>query len=441
MAPVVFRPTGLPHQVDFWKTDESNVATALVGGYGTGKTYSLAVKSLLLSLRYPGEQGMVLSPTYRMLRDPFLKVLQEVKEKFFPELRISVSYSNSNPLLLLPQLGTEILLRSAERVELLKGVNLSWALIDEPGTIKQEAFEITQSRIRRGKCRQIFLAGTPEGINWFAYTFDHPKPGYKTIRARGWHPDVGSYVENQLLKAYGGQPAKLRSYVYGEFVSLFEGLVYSNYSLKAVKGDIPATSPNSPLILTCDFNVNPLAFLVCRTVGNTVIVTDEISVTGTTWDAMDRVLSLIPNPTNIHVYGDATGSRRDTRSFTTDYAIIKRKLTEAGHKVTLRVTRSNPPVIDRVNAVNAKLWDGTLILSPDTPLLQDSFTRTTWKPGIKVIDKPAGETWTHFTDALGYFIAAAYPITHDGKIKTISPDYRPDLDRSYNNLSLECGFM
>ena len=66
-----------PRQWDFMAT--SDRLAAFVGGIGSGKTYVGAVRSLLFAIEQGG-LGMVVAPTYPMLRDATLRTLIDIAD-------------------------------------------------------------------------------------------------------------------------------------------------------------------------------------------------------------------------------------------------------------------------------------------------------------------------------------------------------------------------
>ena len=96
-----------PRQWDFMAT--SDRLAAFVGGIGSGKTYVGAVRSLLFAIEQGG-LGMVVAPTYPMLRDATLRTLIDIAEA----LRIPVK-TNEAKMTMQVQSGARgsILLRSS----------------------------------------------------------------------------------------------------------------------------------------------------------------------------------------------------------------------------------------------------------------------------------------------------------------------------------------
>ena len=100
-------------QADF--VDCPDRFTAMIAGTGAGKTYAGAVKASLACMR-PGI-GLVVAPTYRMLADVVLRTMRGLLEdRMF--LRKSEFIGEVG--------GAEILFRSAEDPNRLRGPNCSW---------------------------------------------------------------------------------------------------------------------------------------------------------------------------------------------------------------------------------------------------------------------------------------------------------------------------
>jgi hypothetical protein len=135
-------------------------------------------------------------------------------------------------------------------------------------------------------------------------------------------------------------------------------------------------------------------------------------------DELERQLQ--PAPLNVYVYGDATGDQRKTSASRTDWEIVRRffgRLTDRYH-VGLRVGRTNPPVKDRINCVNAMLQncagDRRLLIDPRCKQLIKDFEQVCWKVdphgnSLAELDK-SDPMRTHVSDAVGYLVAREFPI-------------------------------
>ena len=206
-----------PAQHDFL-TSEARF-TAFVGGIGSGKTFAGCVKALQ-HCSEPG-LGLIVAPTYPMLRDATLRMFRQVAGSAIlnfhrGEMRADVGQG-------------EVLFRSADDPERLRGPNLSWAYIDEAALNHSMTWPVVIGRLREGgKAGPCWLTTTPKGRNWVWSEFiEKPREGYEVFRARtADNPHLAPQFLIDLEAAYTGTFA--RQELLGEFVA-FEGLVYEEF--------------------------------------------------------------------------------------------------------------------------------------------------------------------------------------------------------------------
>src|SRR5690242_19078443 len=96
---------------------------ALVGGVGSGKTMAGAAKAEVQELATPG-LGLVVAPTFAMQRDATWRTALEVWAPL-----VAAVYRAEMRLEL--RTGAEVLFRSADNPDRLRGPNCRWAWIDE----------------------------------------------------------------------------------------------------------------------------------------------------------------------------------------------------------------------------------------------------------------------------------------------------------------------
>jgi len=124
----------------------------------------------------------------------------------------------------------------------------------------------------------------------------------------------------------------------------------------------------------------------------------------------------------VQLYGDAAGGSRSTAG-KSDYEVIRDFFrTETGFRVTHKVRSTNPPVRDRVNAVNAMLCNSygirRLSIDPRCRQLIRDLERVSWKAdnhgnlGAQ-LDKSNPEL-THTSDALGYLVEREFGLHPTG---------------------------
>ena len=94
-----------------------------VGGVGSGKSYAGAAKALMRHLGTRG-LGLVYAPTYPMLRDATWRTALEVWAPIISEVA-------RHEMRMTMRTGAEVLFRSADDPDRLRGPNAAWAWIDE----------------------------------------------------------------------------------------------------------------------------------------------------------------------------------------------------------------------------------------------------------------------------------------------------------------------
>ena len=187
------------------------------------------------------------------------------------------------------------------------------------------------------------------------------------------------------------------------------GRVYYPFDRSLHVGDY-AFNPNLPIWVGQDFNIDPMSTAIVQPQMNGELwVVDEMVIYGSNTeevcDELERkywryLKSMI-------VYPDPAGGQRQHARGETDLDIFREK----GFK-RIKHRSKNPPVADRVNAVNRLLQsaDGKVVLRIDRSCkdLIKSFEQTIYKKGCRDIDKGPGVE--HITDAIGYALELERPV-------------------------------
>ena len=409
-----FDLTGLlPHQRTFVLDDREEWTSALICGYGGGKSTALALRILLLAARYAVSVTLAVSPTYRLARDVMKPSLEREAARRAPWLRLRWVAQDS--LFVLPDFGSKILLRSGDAADRLVGVNADVVAVDEGGLVDDDALRTALSRARVGP-KMACVASTPEGTGNALFQLfgagDDPARRISVVHGRVWPKD--SAAPFNTVKYFSHRPELLRAYLHGEFTPLYVGRCYPSFDRTLV-----APQPidhGAELLLGVDFNIVPSAWTVVQRRRGAYAVVGELSERGAGSTAMTAEAFVrryragdfaAPRAT---VYGDASGRNRGTRSVSSDYDIVQKILGDAGWQVAVRVPAANGPVVDRVNALDRMLAARELLVDPSCERLIASLERTSWVEGKREISKPSGEDWTHHGDALSYLAVAERPV-------------------------------
>lgn len=299
--------------------------------------------------------------------------------------------------------SSELWVVGLDKPQRIEGVAWDGGVLDEYGNMRPTVWtENIRPALsdRKGWC---WFIGVPEGFNHFKDIADYARSGLD--------PEWGfySWYSADILPAEEIEAAKRvldpRTFRQ-EYEASFEGAtgrVYYAYSSERHEDPRIRVDPGLPIILCCDFNVNPCVWELAQRSGERVFVFDEIVLKNTNTVEMARVFQKRygGHRAGTIVYGDSAGSSRTTTG-KTDYVL----LAELGLN-DQRIKRANPSVKDRVNAVNSMLEntnkEARLFHHPRCLSLKRDFETVVWKEDGGEINKSNYER-THATDAIGYFI-------------------------------------
>jgi hypothetical protein len=444
---------GTPQAAAF-DNDTPDARILVKGGFGSGKSSWLVGKCLKLSAINAPHTGMFVVPTFDHWDETILETLRSTDKNgrrwFLEDAQFHVKPLRSS-LLFSWEGGGDWLVKSAKTR--LVGANMAWVGADEPGLNAYKAYKDMVARLRHpaARLRQLVLGGTPEGLNWLAELFGAEKSKLYfvyTLDTRNNRELMAAHPEyvQDILRTSTEQEAA--AYVGGEFRTLSGVLVYVTFDRAMHYRPDITPDPNLPLAITFDFNVDPMSCVIGQAkagpYGREAHVLDGI-IQNNSWtpqvceeiirrygrEAATRAFGFRGSrgwPGGAVVYGDATGGSRTPNSNKTNYDWIKELLGPEfpSFRIHESVTRrTNPAEVARTDAVNVLLRNalGQVRLfirkrehpifgvqqDPVYPLIR-SLEQTIKAPGTDYIHKPAGETHTHPSDALGYWIAAEWPV-------------------------------
>lgn len=400
---------GFPAQAAFHRSKARH--KAFIGGYGSGKTHAACWEAIYLSARNQGCVGALVSPSYPMMRDTIWRSFEDILQ----ENQIAYTTRRSEWKVFLPWFNAEVWFRSADDPTKLKGPNLAWIGLDEAASMDEEAWKVALSRVRDPNAGHpcIFITTTPEGFNWVYDVFEKEnRDNYELFRSSTFeNVEVPDAFALSLEKDY--DDAHQAAYIRGEFVDLYTGRVYSAFDRKLHIREFDL-DPVLPLMHAVDFNVDPNCSVIGFESNGTFYIWDEIVIEGgadTTMMCMEFNRRIGDLPNRIMVTGDSSGAARSTKAAVSDYHIIRENYRRMflDQFLGVDVPRSNPRVPDRVNAVQAALRKGSIVVHPRCTNLIEDLARVAWKDGTRDIDK-SNRKLSHLSDALGYWVARVAPI-------------------------------
>ena len=182
---------------------------AAIAGLGGGKTHAGAEKALVMCLQNPGIRGCVTAPSYKMLRDATIPKYEELFNKIE---NFAQFLGGDSPMARLRD-GGEILFRSTEKPDYLRGGEYGFVHMDEAAQSPHYAFQILQGRLRQRKKDntfyplQMWITTTPSGLNWIYTEFImQERPDFEVA---SWSTKDNIYLPpeyyNELLRQYSGK--------------------------------------------------------------------------------------------------------------------------------------------------------------------------------------------------------------------------------------------
>jgi hypothetical protein len=375
---------------------------------------ALCAKAVHLAMANQGFIGVVMEPTGPLIRD----IWQSDFDDFLEAYDIPYTF-RASPLpeytLHLPGGDTKILCRSFENWQRIIGINGAWILADEIDTVNpaiaNKAFPKILGRLRSGNVRQFAAASTPEGFRWMWQTFaSEDGKGREDRRLIRMRTQDNPYLPPDFIERMQANydPQLLKAYLDGEFVNLTTGQVYDRFDrAKHVAVQMPDIS-REPLRIGVDFNVGNMSAVIAIRVGKSLYVVDEVSGAHDTDALAQKIKAHYPDH-KIYVYPDASGGNRSTNATQTDIAILE------SYGMSNQSPKANPPVRDRVAAVQALLENGKgevrlKIAASCVKTIECLELQSYTEKGDP--DKDAG--YDHMNDALGYLVWREFNPLHAG---------------------------
>lgn len=282
-----------------------------------------------------------------------------------------------------------------------------------------------------GVVNGVGVTTTPEGFKFVYERFKRSlHRDYSMVQASTYENEAflpPDYIQS-LRDSY---PQELiDAYLLGEFVNLTSGTVYRSYNRIKCRSD-EAIRSGERLHIGQDFNVGGMASVVFVERENGWHAVSELAGITDTPHLIEVMNEKFPGHP-ITVYPDASGkSRKTVNASTSDI----RLLAGAGYQV--RARESNPPVKDRILAVNtgyakARLW----VNDRACPRFAESQEQQAYDKNGEP-DKSSG--FDHHNDAAGYCVhwnmpvrrpvIHAAPDQNDDRLQR-PRDYRPARERS-----------
>jgi hypothetical protein len=376
------------------------------------------------------------APSYPQIRDIFYQTIEEVAHDW--GLTVDIKQANKEVHLYSGrQYRSTIICRSMDAPQNIVGFKIGHAMVDEldvmPAAKAELAWRKIIARMRYnvdGLKNGVDVTTTPEGFRFTYQRFvksvrDNPELAatYGLVQA-STYDNAANLPDDYISSLMGDYPPQLiKAYLGGEFVNLTSGTVYHAYS-RVDNASSETIRDGETLHIGMDFNVGKMAAVVHVSRPPELHAVEEIINAYDTPDMVRRIQERYWRFENgkyvksreMRIYPDASGgSRKSVNAAESDIALLR----QAGF--TVISDAANPPVKDRVNAMNGLFLNAAgqrryKVNHQGCPSYAHALEQQVWAANGEP-DKSQGND--HANDAAGYVVAKLHPIVKR-QLKTIS---------------------
>jgi hypothetical protein len=348
------------------------------------------------------------APTYAMGKQIMFKWLKEYSPKGY------IRKINESELLIEFRNDSIIYIKSSENYDSMRGLSLSFVVLDEVADIESEAWQLVlRPALSDQKGRAMFI-GTPKGTNWFYDMYLLGKSGERDAWKSWTYTTLqgGNVDESEILEARKDlSPRDFKQ----EYEASFEAL--SNKVIDLFDRELnvrPVADTGGELLVGIDFNVSPMSAVVGVKVGEQLHIFKEYKLANSNTRHLMECICSDFEGRNICTFPDPSGKARKTSAIggETDFTIIRSfgALVVAPNKA--------PHVADSINNLNTLMCNGAgerrifvdpnckkLIKDLDTWVYEDAHgdSAKNSRP-----DKKSGAD--HLPDALKYLVWSEFRI-------------------------------
>jgi len=385
----------------------SNDATRfriVVAGRRFGKSM-LAINELAKFSVKPKQRVLALYSTYRQAKTV---ILDELLDRLYAKNWIKDV--NKSELTITLRNDSKIFIRSADNREALRGSRYDFIVMDECADLHPDVWTtICRPMLADSNGHALFI-GTPKGKgNWFYDLF------VRSGAEQEWNSHVYKTIEGGWITEEEIESAKRdldeREFAQ-EFLAEFQdysGIIYHTFTEDNMQPNTFPIEQLRTLHIGMDFNNSPMSAVISYIDGNKLQIIDFIEIyQSNTYEMIQEIKTRYPNR-NYVCYPDASGSHRSTNSNQSDHIIL------ANNGFKLVVGKTNPPVLDRINAVNSLLCNAkgerNLLIDPKCSKIREMFIKMSYKEGTRIPDKD--NILDHAADAVGYLVYQNFGIKRD----------------------------
>lgn len=374
------------------------------GGRGSGKSHFFAEEAVERMVCDPALRVVCIREVQRSLKFS-AKALVEAKIQtmgvgaHFEVLATEIRRKGGSGVMIFEGMQDH----TADSIKSLEGFGVAW--VEEAQSISQRSLDMLLPTIRADGS-ELWFSWNPDKKTdpvdaFFASVPENAARVHTTYRDNPFCPRV---LREEAARLKATDPEKYAHVWGGEYDLGGKGRVYSKFlNVTFPDGNIDARVEDlgGTLYVGQDFNVNPMASIIAVKAVDECHVLDALLVeTSNTEEVCEEIKRRYPKR-HVVFCPDPAGNQRHTnaKAGQTDFTIIR----SFGFEV--RAQAAHPPVVDRVNNVNAMLFDGSrrrVRIHPRAAHLVESLGSQVFKTDTNIPDKRGG--FDHPNDAFGYLL-------------------------------------
>lgn len=381
---------------------------------GSGKSYTTAQKILVRLLTEENHKFLVVRKVATTLRVSVFQIFKDLISNYdmYQDFKINKSDMTITNI----KNGSMLIFFGLDNIEKLKSIQGITSIWVEEASETDQGDILELNRRLRGETpyyKQIILTFNPiSHLHWLkSHFFDNEHSTaaiYKTTYLNNSFIDDDYKNEIEEIKNYDIQQYNI--YALGEWGVLNTNIIYHNFKFNTHTTQLTI---NDFEVLHCgvDFNVGGSVCTICGILDNKVYVVDGWAVYDTQ-QISDKLNGAIYAGKKIIIYPDASGGNESANASRSSLTIL------SDNGLTIHANKSNPPVRDRINAMNRKMARDELFINDKLEKLMHSLQSQAYKDDGKPekFTEHKGGAIDDWNDALGYFIAYKFPIQSYARI-------------------------
>lgn len=389
-------------------------------GRRSGKTTFAKIDLYLTAMKNPGWKIWYVATTYGQAYELMWEELvgENNPNRMFPEALVRKKNVTKLKIELIN--GTTIWLKGSDNTESLLGAGIHKLYLDEYQSQHPDVWYKLRPMLSDYKGKVVVL-GTPRSYNhfydmWWKGWHENPN------KSENWHSvqitteQAGTIAADEIDDARSSMSPKHFAQEYLASFESLDGVVYDCFDPRHnVRSDITLRPQDEhgdvviiPFRIGMDFNVNPMTACIGVIINKELHICEEIYLENSNTREMIKQLKHKYDGDNLIVYPDPAGSARGTsaKKGETNHSLLQQAgFTLKGHN------KAHPPIVDRVNEVNAMLCNAKgerrLFVHPRCVHLIKALKGQVYDKNGEP-DKSSG--LDHPVDGLGYLVHQEFPI-------------------------------